>query len=90
MDFSEEDLRRMREMDIMELRSEQLTEIREIAVDLSQSPEERRKSYLAQTKNPYAWKSGEYILQISFQEGAEDTLGERLLLLAERLAQVCV
>lgn len=39
---------------------------------------------MEQTKNPFAQNVGKYILQIGFMEEAEDSIGDRMILLAKK------
>lgn len=41
-------------------------------------------TFMEQTKNPFAQNVGEYILQIGFMEEAEDSIGDRMILLAKK------
>lgn len=85
-----EELQRMRNMNIMELDREELTNIEDIVIDTEASVENRIKSFMEQTKNPFAFNVGEYILQVGYMEDTEDTIDDRLLLLARRKMQIMV
>lgn len=85
-----EELQRMRNMNIMELDREQLTNIEDIVIDTEASVENRIRSFMEQTKNPFAFNVGEYILQVGYMEDTEDTIDDRLLLLARRKMQIMV
>ena len=72
MNLSIEELKRMQNIDIMELKREELANIQDIVIDTTKSVQKRIQSFLEQTGNPFAMNVGEYILQIGFMEGTED------------------
>ncbi len=90
MGISMEELNRMRNMDIMDLRREDLSNAEDIVIDTGKSVESRIRSFLEQTKNPYAQNVGEYILQVGFMEGAEDLIDDRMILLTRKKTQIMV
>lgn len=90
MDFSIEELKRMQDMDVMELDRKELADIQDIVIDTTKSVSSRIRSFLEQTGNPFAMNVGEYILQIGFMEGAEDSIDDRMILLAKRKTQIMV
>ena len=77
-----EKLWEQKEIPIMELRREMLSDAEEI--DSSKNLNQRVLSFLEQVKNPFAQNVGEYILQIGYLEGAEDSLDDRMVLLARK------
>lgn len=79
-----ERLSELKNIPIMELRREELSDAGEVVVDQSKSQNQRVQSFLGQIKNPFAQNVGEYILQIGYMEGAEDTLDDRMVLLARK------
>lgn len=79
-----DELYEWKEIPIMELRREELSDAGEIVIDPSQSQIQRVQSFLRQTKNPFAQRAGEYILQIGYMEGTEETLDDRMVLLARK------
>ena len=90
MDFSIEELKRMQDMDIMELERKDLVNVQDIVIDTTKSVQRRIQSFLEQTGNPFAMNVGEYILQIGFMEGAEDSIDDRMILLTKRKTQIMV
>lgn len=90
MSLSAEELRHMREIDIMKLKREELVDIDDIVIDPEKSVENRIRSFMEQAKNPYAQKVGEYILQIGFEEGTDDSIDDRIILLIKRKIQLMV
>ena len=90
MDFSIEELKRMQDMDIMELERKDLANVQDIVIDTTKSVQRRIQSFLEQTGNPFAMNVGEYILQIGFMEGAEDSIDDRMILLTKRKTQIMV
>lgn len=83
-----EELSELKKIPIMELRREELSDADEIVIDSSKSRDQRVQSFLGQVKNPFAQKVGDYILQIGYMEGAEDTLDDRMVLLARKQAAI--
>lgn len=79
-----EELSELKKIPIMELKREDLSDATEVAIDPSKSQNQRVQSFLGQVKNPFAQNVGEYILQIGYMEGAEDTLDDRMVLLARK------
>lgn len=69
---------------ITDLQREQLTDAEAIHIDSSKSQFERIQSFLEQTKNPFAQNVGKYILQIHYLEESEETLDDRMILLARK------
>ena len=90
MDFSIEELKRMQDMDVMELDRKELADIQDIVIDTTKSVSSRIRSFLEQTGNPFAMNVGEYILQIGFMEGAEDSIDDRMILMTKRKTQILV
>lgn len=90
MNLSIEELKRMQNMDIMELKREELTNMEDIVIDTTKSVESRIKSFMEQAGNPFAMNVGEYILQIGYMEGTNELLDDRMVLLAKRTAQILV
>lgn len=90
MDLSLEELRRMQNMKIMELKREELVDIDDIVIDPEESVENRVKSFMEQAGNPYAQKVGEYILQTGFAEKTDETIDDRMVLLIKRKTQIIV
>ena len=56
--------------------------------ELQKIPRERVRSFLEQVNNPYAQNVGEYILQVGYMDGAQETLEERMVTLARKQAEV--
>ncbi len=79
-----EKLSDLEKIPIMELRREELSDASEIVIDPSKCQSQRVRSFLEQTRNPFAQNVGEYILQTGYLEGAEETLDDRMVLLARR------
>lgn len=83
-----EKLSELQSVPIMELKREELANADEIVIDRSKSQSSRVESFLEQTGNPFAQNVGEYIVQIGYMEGAEDTLDERMILLARKQTRI--
>lgn len=90
MGLSIEELKRMQNTNIMDLKREELANIEDIVIDTEKCVESRVRSFIEQTGNPFAMNVGEYILQIGFMEGTDDTIDDRMLLLAKRKTQIIV
>ncbi|MCI9200653.1 MAG: hypothetical protein HFI03_09610 [Lachnospiraceae bacterium] len=88
MDLSIEELKRMQEINIMDLKREELTNVEDIMIPTEKCMESRIKSFIEQTKNPFAQNVGEYILQVGFMDGTDDLIDDRMLLLAKRKTQI--
>ncbi len=88
MDLSIEELKRMQEINIMDLKREELANAEDIVIPTEKCMESRIKSFIEQTKNPFAQNVGEYILQVGFMDGTEDLIDDRMLLLAKRKTQI--
>ncbi len=74
----------LQKIPITELRREELSNIEEIVIDSTKSQKQRVQSFLEQMKNPFAQNVGEYILQIGYLEQTEDSLNDRMILLARK------
>ena len=85
-----EGLRKMQQMNIMDLDRTQLANAEDIVIDSEKSVESRIRSFMEQTKNPFAQNVGEYILQVGFMEGANESIDERMILLTRRKTQIMV
>lgn len=83
-----EKLSELKKIPIMELRRDELSDAEEIVIDTSKSRKQRVQSFLGQVKNPFAQKAGEYILQIGYIEGTEETLDDRMVLLAGKQTNI--
>ncbi len=46
----------------------ELVDLRSIAIDMTLPAEERRKEFLKQIKNPYLFRYGTYIVELSFKD----------------------
>lgn len=90
MSLTIEDLREMQKMDIMDLDRAQLTNVEDIVIDTEKCVESRIRSFMEQTKNPFAQNVGEYILQVGFMEGTNESIDERMILLTKRKTQMIV
>lgn len=82
--YKEEELERMRCVDIREVDIESLTDIRDIRIDESKSVSERMEQYLAQVSNPYLLRMGEYVIKLQYSTGNE-TLDDRVKQYMERM-----
>lgn len=83
-----EKLSELKKIPIMELRRDELSDAEEIVIDTSKSRKQRVQSFLEQVKNPFAQKAGEYILQIGYIEGTEETLDDRMVMLVGKQTKI--
>ena len=60
-----------------EININELVDIRNIEIDSSLPPEEKKRSYLEQIKNPYLYRCGNVVVRVSFNDTGA-TLEERL------------
>lgn len=85
-----EELERMRKMNIMELDREKLAKSEDIVIQTDKCTEERIKSFIKQTGNPFAQNIGEYIVQTGFSEDTEELIDDRMILFIKRKAQIMI
>lgn len=78
----------MQQMNIMDLDRAQLVNAEDIMIDTEKCVESRIRSFMEQTKNPFAQNVGEYILQVGFMEGTNESIDERMILLTKRKTQI--
>lgn len=90
MGVSMEELMRMRDINIMDLKREDLANIEDIVIDTELCIESRIRSFIEQTGNPYAQNIGEYILQVEFVEDTDDLIDDRLILLTKRKTDIMI
>lgn len=83
-----EALREMQQINIMDLDRSQLVKAEDIVIDTEKCVESRIRSFMEQTKNPFAQNVGEYILQVGFMEGTNESIDDRMLLLTKRKTQI--
>ena len=79
-----EQLSELQKIPIMELRREELSDANEVVIDTSKSLDQRVQSFFGQVKNPVAQNVGEYILQIGYAEGVQETLDDRMVQLVRK------
>lgn len=83
-----EKLSELKRIPIMELRRDELSDAEEIVIDTLKSQKQRVQSFFEQVKNPFAQKAGEYILKIGYLEGTEETLDDRMVVLAGKQTNI--
>ncbi len=83
-----EQLSELQKIPIMELRREELSDANEVVIDTSKSLDQRVQSFFGQVKNPFAQNVGEYILQIGYAEGVQETLDDRMVQLVRKQTTV--
>lgn len=88
MKVSVEELKRLEEQDIRELRREDLDNAGDIEIDRSIPANRRMLEFLEKTKNPYAENVGDYILMVTYSKNTEDTLEDKMIQLAKRMTKI--
>lgn len=88
MNLSIDELKRMRNMNIMDLKREELANMEDLVIDTEKCVESRIRSFTEQAGNPFAFNVGEYILQIDFMEETDDSIDDRMILLTKRKTQI--
>jgi len=83
-----EELKRMEDTDIRDLRREDLDNAEDIVIDRQKPAKQRMMEFLEKTKNPYAENVGDYILQVTYSKNSEDTLEDRMIQLAKRMTRI--
>ena len=83
-----EELKRLENMDIRDLKREELDNAGDIEVDRSKPAVQRMREFLEKTKNPYAENVGEYVLMVTFSQTSHDTLEDRMVQLAKRMTRI--
>lgn len=88
MNVTVEELQRMENIDIRDLKREDLDNAGDIKIDRSKPAERRMMEFLEKTKNPYAENVGDYILQVTFSKTSDETLEDRMIQLAKRMTRI--
>ena len=88
MKVSVEELKRLEEQDIRELKREELDNADDIEIDRSIPATRRMREFLEKTKNPYAENVGDYILMVTYSKNTEDTLEDKMIQLAKRMTRI--
>ena len=83
-----EELKRLEDTDIRDLRREDLDNAGDIVIDRQKSANQRMREFLEKTKNPYAENVGEYILQVTYSKTSEETLEDKMIQLAKRMTRI--
>ncbi|XCP85070.1 DUF6870 family protein [Roseburia hominis] len=83
-----EELRRLEDKDIRDLRREDLDNAGDILIDRQKPANQRMREFLEKTKNPYAENVGDYILQVTYSKTSEETLEDKMVQLAKRMTRI--
>lgn len=83
-----EELKRLEEQDIRELKREELDNAGDITIDRSLPAKRRMVEFLEKTKNPYAENVGDYILKVTYSEDSDETLEDKMIQLAKRMTRI--
>lgn len=83
-----EELKRVEDTDIRDLKREDLDNAEDIVIDRQKPAKQRIQEFLEKTKNPYAENVGDYILQVTYSKTSEDTLEDKMIQLAKRMTRI--
>ena len=83
-----EELKRLEDMDIRDLKREDLDNAEDIVIDKQKPANQRMREFLEKSKNPYAEYVGEYILQVTYSRTSEETLEDKMIQLAKRMTRI--
>ena len=83
-----EELKRLEDMDIRDLKREDLDNAEDIVIDKQKPANQRMREFLEKSKNPYAETVGEYILQVTYSRTSEETLEDKMIQLAKRMTRI--
>ena len=67
-DITNDDLKKMKNVDIKTVDVESLKDIRDVKIDPDLPGEERIKSFLAQIGNPYFFRCNGHVVRVKFAE----------------------
>ena len=83
-----EELKRLEDTDIRDLKREELDNAEDIKFDRTKPANQRMREFLEQTKNPYAENVGDYILMVTYSKTSEETLEDKMVQLAKRMTRI--
>ena len=83
-----EELKRLEDMDIRDLKREDLDNAEDIVIDKQKPANQLMREFLEKSKNPYAENVGEYILQVTYSRTSEETLEDKMIQLAKRMTRI--
>ena len=83
-----EELKKLEDMDIRDLKREELDNAGDIEIDRSKPANQRMREIWEKTKKPYAENVGEYILQVTYSKTSEETLEDKMIQLAKRMTRI--
>ena len=83
-----EELKRLEDMDIRDLKREDLDNAEDIVIDKQKPANQRMREFLEKSKNPYAENVGKYILQVTYSKTSEETLEDKMIQLAKRMTRI--
>lgn len=63
-----QDLKRMQKVDVRTVNIEDLTDLRDIEIDMKLPVEEELRLFTEQTNNLYVYRVGDYVVKVRFQE----------------------
>lgn len=88
MNLTLEELEKMQKADIMELDRKKLADVKDIVIDRGECKEERIKSFIKKTGNPFAQNIGEYIVKVGYSEDTDESIDDRMALYIKRKSRI--
>ena len=83
-----EELQRLEDTDIRELKRENLDNAGDVTFDKTKPANLRMLEFLEKTRNPYAENVGDYILAVTYSRTSEETLEDKMIQLAKRMTRI--
>ena len=83
-----EELQRLEDIDIRDLKREELDNAGDVVIDKTKPANLRMKEFLEKTRNPYAENVGDYILAVTYSRTSEETLEDKMIQLAKRMTRI--
>ena len=87
--LTQEELRKMAEVDVRTVDIDTLTDLRDIEIDTKAPVEKKLASFARQTKNPYVNRIGDYVVKVCYQKEGS-TIDEKMEEYIRRLAEIYV
>lgn len=84
-DITQEMLDQMKNVDILMVAPNELTDIQDIHIDSKAEEQDRIRDFMKQIGNPYCFKCGDYVVKIGFAE-TEITLTDRIKEYIDRIS----
>ena len=82
-------LERMADVDVRTVDISELTDLRDIEIDTSQSVEKKLAAFARQTNNVYVNRIGDYVVKVRFQESGA-TIDDKMTEYLRRLSEIYI